>query len=163
MCEPLSVSSQNRSRWPQLAVVWPTCRRTSRRKQAILWSCNLILQRDLIHEKKRKKMRYLSWTLQVLSWNRQGSDKHGDTAQHEHRPHEAAHPPQENGPRSSEMWVSCATDRLLGSFRAATDLCLWSSRTSIQILQRITPHASAMANAQGILGTLRKRTTSVLK
>lgn len=33
-------------------------------------------------------------------------------------------------------------------------LCLWSSRTSNQMLQRITPHASAMAKAHGILGTL---------
>lgn len=33
-------------------------------------------------------------------------------------------------------------------------LCLWSSRTSNQMLQRITPHASAIAKAHGILGTL---------
>lgn len=36
-------------------------------------------------------------------------------------------------------------------------LCLWSSRTSNQMLQRITPQASAMAKAHGILGTLRER------
>lgn len=35
-------------------------------------------------------------------------------------------------------------------------LCLWSSRTSNQMLQRITPHASAIAKAHGILGTLFK-------
>lgn len=33
-------------------------------------------------------------------------------------------------------------------------LCLCSSRTSSQMLQRITPHVSAMAKAHGILGTL---------
>lgn len=36
-------------------------------------------------------------------------------------------------------------------------LCLWSSRTSSQMLQRITPQASAMAKAHGILGTLMER------
>lgn len=36
-------------------------------------------------------------------------------------------------------------------------LCLWSSRTNNQMLQRMTPHASAMAKAHGILGTLWKR------
>lgn len=38
----------------------------------------------------------------MLSWHRQGGDKHGDTAQHEHRSHKAAHAPQEDGPASRE-------------------------------------------------------------
>lgn len=39
-------------------------------------------------------------------------------------------------------------------------LCLWSSRTNIQMLQRMTPHASAMAKAHGIRGTLLERQRS---
>lgn len=36
-------------------------------------------------------------------------------------------------------------------------LCLWSSSTNNQMLQRMTPHASAIAKAHGILGTLWER------
>lgn len=38
----------------------------------------------------------------MLSWHRQGGDKHGDAAQHKHRPHEAAHAPQKDGPTNHE-------------------------------------------------------------
>lgn len=51
-------------------------------------------------------MRYLSGALQVLSRHRQGGDKHGDTAQHEHGPHQAAHASQKDGPEAIQGNVS---------------------------------------------------------
>lgn len=112
-------------------------------------------------------MRYLSRALQVLPRHRQRGDKHGDAAQHEHGAHQAAHASQQDGPesimRNMAKWrdfffffswnfkdmchlhLACVSDSYL---------CLWSSRTSNQMLQRITPHASAIAKAHGILGTL---------
>lgn len=36
----------------------------------------------------------------MLSRHRQGGDKHGDTAQHEHSPHKAAQSPQKDGSTS---------------------------------------------------------------
>lgn len=49
------------------------------------------------------------------------------------------------------------------AFVSDSYLCLWSRRTSNQMLQRITPHASAMAKAHGILGTLFERGEKVLR
>lgn len=104
MCALLSGSSQTRSRSPPLAAVWPTCHHTSRRREETI--STVILQRGSevvfkIHIKVI--MCYLSWALQVLTWHRQGGDKHGDTAQHEDRPHEAAHTPQKDGPKY-KLW-----------------------------------------------------------
>lgn len=42
----------------------------------------------------------------MLSRHRQGSDKHGDTAQHEHGPHQAAHASQKDGPEPIKGNVS---------------------------------------------------------
>lgn len=44
----------------------------------------------------------------MLSWHRQGGDKHGDAAQHKHRPHEAAHAPQKDGPTNHKKHKSQA-------------------------------------------------------
>lgn len=49
----------------------------------------------------------------MLPWHRQGGDKHGDAAQHEHRPHEAAHPPQQDGSASGVQLSSPDRSMLL--------------------------------------------------
>lgn len=63
---------------------------------------NMLHLRIYIFFFKKSILCYLSWTLQVLSGHRQGGDKHGDAAQHEDRPHEAAQTPQKDGPTSSK-------------------------------------------------------------
>lgn len=99
----------------------------------------------------------------MLSRHRQGGDKHGDTAQHEHGPHQAAHASQKDGPepikgervKLNVFKLNFKAVRHHHLARASNSYrCLCSSRTSNQMLQRITPHASAMAKAHGILGTL---------
>lgn len=82
----------------------------------------LNFQNKMHRRNKQKKMCYLSRALQVLSGHRQGGDEHGDTAQHEHSPHQAAQASQQDGPRTN---TENSQNMFLNEIsKAAASLCL---------------------------------------
>lgn len=172
MCALQSSSSQNHSRWPRLDAVWPKRHRISAEreegmsttvtqfsagpvsqswKQSMCWLPFLSTAGAALAQTGRWQTWWCSaawtpspwgctsaatgwickWCTVVIAWSFHAIDLWEASDLH-------------NNP-CSNMAPSAVNDLYL---------CLCSSRTSSQMLQRITPHVSAMAKAHGILGTL---------